>query len=59
MDIRSRKTRKIAENLEKLEKSQSGLRAAITRNKMRLNAGRNALRVAEPSVTVRQKTKSS
>ncbi len=49
MDIRSRKTRKVVEYLEKREKNDLAIRAAIARSNARLDASQNALRVVEPA----------
>src|SRR5258708_33563327 len=47
MDIRSKKTRKIVEKLQKQEKKGSDLRDAIKRSNANLDASQNALRVVE------------
>jgi ribosomal protein RSM22 (predicted rRNA methylase) len=45
------RSNKVVENLEKREKKDSDLRAAIARSKTRFDASRNAPGVIEPPVT--------
>ena len=50
MDIRSRKTRRLAEELDNIEKEQLTFSAASKKRKARLDASQNALRAVEQAI---------